>query len=148
MPLEEAENVKLGGFSRTTFAKKKLDEIISARLDDCFELIQNHLKKIGRNALLPAGIILTGGTASTPGMKMFAEEELRLPAQVAEIHFGGNDKNKIRDTIWATACGLVLIGFNANDEGGFLGSRKNPITTEVGKNLFRQISRWFKQFLP
>lgn len=148
MPLEEAENVKLGGLSRITFAKKKLDEIISARLEDCFELAQNHLKKIGRNALLPAGIVLTGGTASIPGIKIFAEEELRLPARVAEIHFGNSEKNKIRDNIWATACGLVIIGLTSNESGGMLGQRRGPITAEDGRNLFKQISRWFKQFLP
>ncbi len=148
IPLDDAENVKLGGLSRTPFSKKKLDEIISARLQDSFELIQDHLKKIGRNALLPAGVVLTGGTAGTPGIKTFAEEELRLPAQIAEVHFGGHENNKIRDTIWATACGLVLVGFTSNQEGGILGPRKGPITAEDGQKIFRQLSRWFKQFLP
>ncbi|OHA99223.1 MAG: cell division protein FtsA, partial [Candidatus Zambryskibacteria bacterium RIFCSPHIGHO2_12_FULL_39_47] len=61
IPLEEAENVKIGGLGSTSFPKKKLDEIISARLADMFELIENHLKKIGRNGLLPAGIFIIGG---------------------------------------------------------------------------------------
>lgn len=146
--LEEAENVKLGGLSRSPYSKKKLDEIISARLGDCFELIQNHLKRIGRDALLPAGVVLTGGTVGIPGIKTFAEEELRLPAQVAQIHFGASDKNKIRENIWATSCGLVLLGFNANDEGSFMGSRKVPLSTENGQRIFRKLSRWFSQLLP
>lgn len=148
MPLDEAENVKLGGLSRTPYVKKKLDEIISARLDDCFELIENHLKKIGRDSLLPAGVILTGGGANIPSLRTFVESTLSLPAQIAEIHFGSNEKNKIKDNIWATACGLALLGFNANDEGGFMGSKKTPITTKSGQKVIRKISRWLSQLLP
>lgn len=146
--LEEAETIKLGGLSRTNYAKKKLDEIVSARMDDCFELIDNHLKKIGRDALLPAGILMTGGGAGLNGLKMFAEESLSLPAQVAEIHFGGMDKGKIKDSIWSTACGLVLLGFNANDEDRFMGNRKGAVTAEDGHRLLRKITRLLSQLLP
>ena len=49
----------------TTFSRRKLDEIIAARLTDIFELIDAHLKKIKRDGLLPAGIIITGGGSGT-----------------------------------------------------------------------------------
>ena len=146
--LDEAENIKLGGLSRTSYPKKKLDDIITARLEDCFELIEKHLKSIGRDSLLPAGIVLTGGSASIGGIKTLAEQELGLPAQIAEIHFGTTDNNKIRDNIWTTACGLVLLGFNTNDEGSFMGPHKVPLTTEGGQQMLRKVSRWFSQFLP
>lgn len=148
MSLEEAENVKLGGLSRTPYAKKKLDEIVSARLNDCCELIQGHLKKIGRDSLLPAGVLLTGGSASISGLKAFVEEELSMPAQVAEIHFGSGERSKIKDNVWATACGLSLLGFSSGDESGFMGSRKNPITAEHGQRLLHKLTRWLSQLLP
>ena len=92
--LEEAETIKLGGLSRSPYSKKKLDEIISARLWDCFELIEGHLKKLGRDKLLPAGIIISGSSSRLPGIKTLAEDALALPAQLAEIHFG-SEKSKI-----------------------------------------------------
>lgn len=148
IPLEEAESVKMGGLSRSTFSKKKLEDIIGARLEDCFELIENHLKKIGRDALLPAGILLTGGGANTPGVRVLAEEVLELPAVISDIHFGEGDKNKIRDTIWAVSCGLILVGFNSNEESSSLGRRGTPLTAESGQRLLRKASRWISQFLP
>ncbi|MEK7147904.1 MAG: cell division protein FtsA [Patescibacteria group bacterium] len=148
IPLEEAENIKLGGLSRSSYSKKKLEEIVNARLGDCFELMQSHLKKIGRDSLLPAGAVLTGGTVGIPGIKNFAEEELSLPAQIADIHFGTSDKNKIRNNIWATACGLSLWGFNSNDTGHLMGPRKGPISAESGQKIMRKISRWITQLLP
>ncbi|MCR4279261.1 MAG: cell division protein FtsA [Candidatus Zambryskibacteria bacterium] len=148
MPLEEAEGVKLGALSRVPFAKKKLEEIISARLGDCFELIENHLKKLGRDSLLPAGALLTGGTASTPGIKQFSEEFLNLPTHIAEVHFGTSEKNRIRENIWATACGLALLGFNSGDQGGFLGTQRGPLLPGGGRGLFQKLSRLVSQVLP
>ncbi|KKP98059.1 MAG: cell division protein FtsA, nonfunctional, partial [Candidatus Nomurabacteria bacterium GW2011_GWA1_36_15] len=60
--LENAEYLKLGNVIED-FSKKKLDEIVEARLFDIFELIENHLKKIKRNELLPAGVVFIGGSA-------------------------------------------------------------------------------------
>ena len=52
IPLEKAEGLKLGNTGEE-FSKKKLDEVIEARLCDIFESIDNHLKKIKRSELLP-----------------------------------------------------------------------------------------------
>ncbi len=48
VPLEEAEQIKIGAITGSSYPRKKLEEIISARLSDIFELIEAHLKKIGR----------------------------------------------------------------------------------------------------
>lgn len=148
LPLEDAENVKLGGLARASFSKKKLEEIIFARLGDCFDLVENHLKKIGRERLLPAGIIMTGGTSSTSGIKNFAEEFLSLPSHVAEIHFGAADKGRARENIWATACGLALTGFNSTETGGIMGTSKNPLNFGGGGNIFGRLSKLISQVLP
>ena len=63
---EEAEKVKLDSGRRIIYSRKKLEEIVRARLDDCFELIETHLKSIGRHALLPGGIIIAAPTPPPP----------------------------------------------------------------------------------
>ncbi|MEK7095291.1 MAG: cell division protein FtsA, partial [Patescibacteria group bacterium] len=79
VPLEEAEQIKIGAITGSSYPRKKLEEIISARLSDVFELIENHLKKIGRNGLLPAGIVIVGGGAGLSGIEELAKNALRLP---------------------------------------------------------------------
>ena len=151
---EEAEKVKLDSGRRMTYPRKKLEEIVRARLDDYFELIETHLKSIGRNALLPGGIIIAGGGAGTPDIKSIAENSLKLPSQVAEVYFGppvraGNAaEGKIKDRTWAVACGLVIVGFNTDDEQRSLGIRNGSLITESGKRWGRVVSRWISQFLP
>jgi cell division protein FtsA len=138
----------MGSITRSTFSKKKLDEIVSARLGDCFELIEAHLKKLGRNALLPAGVIITGGGAGTNGIKELAESTLKLPARLAEIRFGQTEKTSLKDAIWSTAYGLAVVGFNAEDEQRSVGIRSVDKIKAHSKKGLRTLSDWFTQFLP
>lgn len=105
--LENAERFKLGNMTED-FSKKKLDEIIEARLFDIFELIENHLKKIKRNELLPAGIVFIGGSANIPLLEEFSKDALRLPSKVGTTEIFGNIKTKLRDPAWFTVLGLLM----------------------------------------
>lgn len=145
IPLEEAESIKLGGITQSTFPKKKLDEIISARLSDMFELIEAHLKKIGKSGLLPAGIVITGGGSSITTIADFAKLALKLPSRVAHINFPEKEKGKVKDAFFAVALGLCIAGFN-NEESGDTNIMKTP--KNLLSNSFRNAKNWLRPFLP
>lgn len=143
--LEEAEALKTGAITDISFSRKKLEEIIDARLTDIFELIETHLKKIGRSGLLPAGIIMTGGGSAITEIEEVARMTLKLPAKVAHYPFDGDPKN-LREQAWSVAYGLCILGFTQDEEKGFrhgikIGGSSMGIST-------KGILRWFKQFLP
>jgi cell division protein FtsA len=146
--LEEAESIKLGAVTNATFSKKKLEDIVSARLSDCFELIENHLKKIGRNALLPAGIVISGGGSGIHNIRESAESTLKLPSKIAEIHFGDEEKTKTKDGIWSVAYGLAAYGFIAEDERASIGLKGLEKIAERGKSFSKKLGDWVGQFLP
>ena len=144
--LEEAESIKLGGVTATSYSKKKLEEIISARLGDIFELIEVHLKKNGKSGLLPAGIIITGGSSSIGLIEELARNYLRLPARIASLNLGNNQsaqagKFQIKDSSWSVAYGLCIIG-SLPDEEERLGLKRQ------GQNIFKKVLKTLKQFLP
>lgn len=114
--LEEAEQVKRG--ETEAGPRKKLDEIIEARLLDIFQLIETHLRKISRSGLLPAGIVLTGGGAATPGIEILARDYFKLPARTAESSIAAASKNQIKDSAWAVAYGLTYFGSDLAPETG------------------------------
>ncbi len=138
--IEEAEDLKRGAIVGGTYPKKKLEEIIAARLSDIFELVETHLKKIGRNALLPAGIVITGGSASIENIAELAKTSLRLPSRIASVNWGDVNKNQIKDSAWSVAYGLSILGLSEEDQG-LSGIR---IANKAG----RDIVSWLKQFLP
>jgi cell division protein FtsA len=139
--LEEAESIKLGGVTATSFSRKKLEEIISARLGDIFELIEVHLKKIGKFGILPAGIIITGGSSSLGIIEDLARNYLRLPSRIASLNIAGGDKFQIKDSSWSVAYGLCIIS-NIPDEEERLGLKKQS------KNIFKKIMQTLKHLLP
>lgn len=137
IPLEEAEKIKRGGMSAVNYSKRKLDEIIAARLTDIFELIDVHLKKIKRDGLLPAGIIITGGGSGIATIQDLAKASLRLPSRIATLDPGQN--GKIRDASWAVAYGLCMWGANDDEDASTLG---------IAKKAKNSILEWVSQFLP
>ncbi len=137
VPLEEAERIKVNG-GGGAYSKKKLEEIIEARLYDIFELIESHLKKIGRNGLLPAGIILTGGGAGIATIEDLAKVVLKLPASVANPMMTNAGKNTIKDSSWLVAYGLCIYGLEKPGE----------IPRATLENAWRLVKSWVKPFLP
>src|SRR3989344_3759427 len=138
--LEEAENLKIGNAPLGSFSRKKLDEIIEARLSDIFELINTHLKKVGRNGLLPAGIVLTGVGTNTVNIEQSARANLNLPAKALTSLLGANSKIQVKENIWSIAYGLCLIGKD--------GLVKNSFGSNFAKKAHLNIVNWFKQFMP
>src|SRR3989339_713483 len=140
IPLEKAENLKLGNIDEE-FSKKKLDEIIEARLCDIFESIENNLKKIKRSELLPAGVVFVGGGANTPLLTELSKSNLKLPSILGTTEIFGNTKTKLRDSSWFTALGLLTSG--KNNEGYSENSFKNLL-----KDLKNTIKSGIKQLMP
>lgn len=140
IPLETARRLKMGDIM-PEYPKKKIDEVISARLEDIFESIENHLKKIKRSGLLPAGVIFVGGGANLSGLSEFSRSALRLPSRVASVDIFANAKTKLRDPAWISALGLLSYSPEAlyESEGSFSGLFKDL------SNLFKS---GFKQLLP
>ncbi len=133
--LEKAESLKQG-YIPPDFSKKKLDEIIEARLSDIFELIENHLKKIKRNELLPAGIVFIGGSASIPLLIELSKNVLKLPSSVGTSEIFSNTKTKLRDSSWFTALGLVIgskdsAGYSQGSLPSFFKDLKNTIKSSL-----------------
>ena len=139
-PLEEAENLKLGNLSEN-YSKKKLDEIIDARLSDIFESIENHLKKIKRSELLPAGIVFIGGGANVPKLEELSKSFLKLPSKIGSTEMFANTKTKLRDPSYFVALGLVT---SSKDENKYIeGSFSN-----IFKDLKNSIKSITKQLMP
>jgi len=143
--LEDAERIKLGNDNGILYSKKKLDEIIIARLSDIFDLIDDHLQRIDRSGLLPGGIILTGGGAHLPNIEELARMALHLPAKQAKISIQGNIKGVSKENEWAVAYGLALLGLG-NDDSPIVGIQMEG--SKIFSDFFKALFQWFKKFLP
>ncbi len=140
VPLDEAERLKISGDQMFTY-RKKLDEIIEARLSDMFDLIEGHLKKIGRSGLLPAGIIITGGGGNIENIAGLAKDELRLPARVFTPVGDNQGRPALRDSNWIVAYGLCLFGLG----GDYV---EDSIISNIVNRTKHTFFHWLKELWP
>ncbi len=119
--------------SSLNFTKKNLVDIIEPRVSEILDLIQKELKKIGRQELLPGGVVLTGGGAKIPRIKELTRETLKLACEIGSpIGILGLQD----DPSLATVAGLVL-------EGVDFGERDGRIDRWIDK-----MKRWLRNLIP
>ena len=159
IPLETAEEIKLGKLEENRQISRRVAEIIGARLSDIFENIESHLKKINRNGLLPAGITLIGGGSEISGIEEAAREYLNLPARkgdnnpenvfankaiirrdtAEQMKYSGTIE-KVRSPEWSATYGLCLVGLDETEI--------ESIGITLAKKTRNRFLSFIKQFLP
>ncbi|MEK7602117.1 MAG: cell division protein FtsA [Patescibacteria group bacterium] len=137
MSLEDAERLKLGRLGGSMYPRKKVEEVIASRVRTMFELIDKHLKVLGRKGVLPAGIIISGGGSGQASIIDIAKNALSLPSRTADMRVAPD--SKVRDAMWAVAYGLALWGLTGDTE--------TPKTHKFS-GLGSSFERFIKQFLP
>lgn len=127
-------------------------EIIEARLEEIFNMVNKELKTIARDKLLPAGAVLVGGTAKLPGAVDLAKSILGLPAQTGFPMRLSGLVDKIDEPSFATAVGLIIWGMENTDRGphggGFFGKKiAGHIRGGAGGSV-DHVKKWLGKFLP
>lgn len=95
----------------TTTHRKYVCEIVEARLSEAFSMIRDELRQIGKDGMLPAGVVFTGGGARLSGLSEAAKDILQLPAQIGKPHTTISGMiDQLDDPLYATSVGLMLSG--------------------------------------
>ena len=137
---EEAEGIKTGVISFQHVPKKRLDEIIDARLSDIFELVDKYFRKIGRSGLLPAGAIITGGASVMPAIEQVAKAILKIPVRIGHVEIPST-KSSIKDNRFLVAYGV------ATAETAHTGTKQSKGSLDTD-GFLDTIKHFFKQLMP
>ncbi|MFZ2544823.1 MAG: cell division protein FtsA [Candidatus Saccharimonadales bacterium] len=124
------------------FAREEVNEIIEARLEELFEKITKELKKAGRHAKLPSGVVLTGGGAKLKNIADYTKESLGLAARVGVAKGFGGVAEHLSEPQFATATGLMLIDADGNHDRSNSSGRTKPNigkTAGILKKLFSRL---------
>jgi cell division protein FtsA len=121
-PLKGSETVTLKHDKETLeFARDDVNEIVEARLEELFEAIAKELKKAGRHAKLPSGVVLVGGGAKLKNIVEYAKETLGVAARVGGASGFGGVAEHLDEPQFAAATGLMLL--DAQNSGAHHGVR-------------------------
>jgi len=109
--------------------RAELAAILEPRVEELFSLVRQEIKRSGYDGLLPAGVVVTGGTSQLPGLRQVATDVLNLPVRLA----GPDDLRGLVDQLdtpaYSTSIGLLKWAM-LQDEQGLMNGRPR-----VGFNL-------------
>ena len=94
---------------RMLISRKDIAEIIEARVAEIFHLVNEELKRAHREGKLPAGIVLTGGGSQLIGLADYVKEVARLPVFLGAAEDIFTPIDKVRDSHFTAALGLVYF---------------------------------------
>lgn len=125
---------------RRTIFRKRLAQILEARIEELFDLIMKEIKRSGYDGLLPAGAVLCGGSALLPGIEEFASRALDLPVRVGHPQGAEGIEEEIAAPAYAASVGLLLWGFRKTREPEYGLPRPRTIP--------RRLRHWLRALLP
>jgi len=122
-------------------SRREMAEVIEARVEEIFGLVLQEIKRSGYDGLLPAGVVLCGGTSELRGIRELGRRVLDLPVRVGTPH----DLRGLVDTIsspaFATSIGLLQWGQRWSMPVSGRSERLGPGSSQ-------KIIGWLKNLLP
>ena len=98
------------GFAGKTINIEHLRRIMSLRIEEIFELIEQQLGDAGVLDYLRAGVVITGGGAHIAEIQKLAENVFQLPVVVGKTNCVNGLRSALDQPEFATGIGLVKFG--------------------------------------
>ena len=121
-------------------SRQALAEVVEPRYDELFTLVEAELKRSNYQDKIPAGLVLTGGSAQMQGVVELAEEIFHAPVSLASPTGVAGQAGVVRNPIYATGVGLLLYGQEQQEQlglrsgrslGGILGRMKQWLSDNL-----------------
>jgi cell division protein FtsA len=169
LPMEQAEEIKkrygfaiksgvgaeeyftvktIGDDQPLEFSRQDLAYIIEARVEEIFLLSMHEVKQSGYDGLLSAGLVLTGGTSTLPGIRNLASKVLGLPVRIAQPENITGMVDQLKNPAFSTSVGL--LNWAAALTGDGLKSVRSPDLSGHGLSPVNldSMKKFLKRLLP
>ncbi|HUI87756.1 MAG TPA: cell division protein FtsA [Anaerolineales bacterium] len=129
--------------------RQDLAHIIEERTAEMFSLIMQEIKRSGYDGLLPAGMVLTGGTSALPGIERVASEVLNMHVRTAQPENLKGLVDRLNSPAYATSVGLLhwALTMQEHELGPGRQGRHRRSKGEKNVNLDKA-KDWIKRLLP
>jgi len=101
--------------------RSDLAAILEPRVEEIFSLVRQEIKRSGYDGLLPAGMVLTGGSSLLPGIKEVASSTLQMPVRTAQPANVRGLVDRIRTPAFSASLGLLEWARKLDEEYGYDG---------------------------
>ncbi len=137
---EKIEVATIGGDEKKTVSRKKLAKVIEPRVEELLDLGMQEVEDAGYRDLVPAGLVLTGGTSLLQGITEFAAQRYDIPVRRGRIPQGIHGlRDIVESPIFATSIGLLRYAVETKDF-------KKPEYAQRRSSLISKLFTWLNRF--
>lgn len=138
---EKIEVATIGGESTKQVSRKKLAKVIEPRVEEILDLAMQEVEDAGYRDLIPAGVVITGGTSLLNGMAEYIERRYGTPARVGSLPQGIHGlRDIVESPIYATGIGLLKYAVETRD---FVPTKRS----RGSRGMLGKLVGWFRSFL-
>lgn len=139
-PKAELDLGKLYKNEEGVFTLRYMQEIIEARYYEIFLMVKDVLASVGKDGMLPSGVVLTGGGSRISGSAELAKAILGLPSSIGVPLAGERVMREADDPSFASVVGLFLLATRARGGGrGFMPSLPMGQMGNWARDLFKKL---------
>ncbi len=144
-PEETVELDVFGAEGRKSVQRRRIAEILQARVEELFEMIIREVRRAVHDDILSAGIVLTGGTANLTGIADLAEQVTGLPARVGAPRNLQGLIDTLCDPAYAASVGVLQWAVHEFESGmWYAHQRSMPFKGD----FWQRLTRWARVLLP
>jgi cell division protein FtsA len=129
-------------------SRQELVHIIEARVEEIFSLVVQEIKRSGYDGLLPAGMVLTGGSSALPGIRNIASQVLGVPVRIAQPENMLGMTDRLDSPAYSTSVGLLRWAMLMNEFAPQGGGRQVRYENQGGGVAWERLRNWLKRLLP
>lgn len=132
---------------KETISKSMYHQIVEARLEEVFEMVTNMVSQAGFDVAMPAGVVITGGSAELHEITKVAQESFGVPTRIGVPSGLSGMTEEISGPAYSACQGLVKHAILEDVESS--GSpRVGKELSAAGKGFISKIINWVKSLLP
>ena len=140
-PFGEQESVQI--------SRQELAQIIEARVEEIFSMVVQEIKRSGYDGLLPAGMVLTGGTSSLPGIRNLASYVVGVPVRIAKPENLIGMTDRLDSPAFSTSVGLLKWATLFSEISPQLGRQRLSTVPRTYSNRYMdKMMTFLKRLLP
>jgi cell division protein FtsA len=128
-----------GGGTPQVVPRWKLAEIVEARVEEIISMIQQEIKRSGYDGLLPAGVVLCGGTAQLSGVQELGRDTFGLPVRIGSPRDLYGLVDRISSPAHAVGAGLMRWGVTMDTR---------PQLHRPVPSFWDRFVKWLRALLP
>ena len=122
-------------------SRKLLARVITARVEEIFQLLKNDMDKHGISGIINGGIVITGGCCALDGIDEVAEKVFQKPVRIGYPKGTTGIQEAFRKPSYATGIGLLHYAARQRME-----NRKHETGAQITVSVKKGI-QWFKDLV-